>query len=45
MREMEVSKLHTTNNLGLMNGFHLLGQEEKTAASSEEGKDRYNVGH
>lgn len=42
---MEASKLYTTNNLGLMNGFHLLGQEEKKAAISDEGKDPYNVGH
>lgn len=40
---MEISRLHTTNNLGLMNGFHPLGQEEKKVASSEEGKDLYSV--
>jgi hypothetical protein len=40
---MEISRLHTTNNLGLMNGFHPLEQEEKKVASSEEGKDLYSV--
>lgn len=42
--EMEGSRIHTINNLSLMNGFHVLGQEEKKAASNGVGKELYCAG-